>query len=219
MDLCSLKCGVEGWRMCFQDPGERPAASGWCLGYFLSLWLLSGTCLVLWSDILHVHQRRERGRGLEIWRCGMCHGLLQTRIRTENRRHFRTLESERNRRVLYKRGGQRECEMVHGLSLMFSSWASVVKGQCVSRHASGSPRTPWRPSSLAPLLRFYPLIRKASCFSLFIYLSFPQSSSHHTPPNPPPPTHTHTCSLSFSFSFLTLLLLQKHVKNLILSER
>lgn len=77
--------------------------------------------------------------------------------------------------------------MVDGLSLMFSSRASVVKGQCVSRHSSGSPRTPWCPSSLAPLLRFYPLICKASCFSLFIYLSFPQSSSHHTPPNPPPP--------------------------------
>lgn len=98
---------------------------------------------------------------------------------------FRMLESENIRRVLYERGGQRELEMVDGLSLMFSSWASVVKGQCVSRHASGSPRTPWRPSSLTLLLCFYPLIHKASCFSLFIYLSFPQSSSQHIPPNLP----------------------------------
>lgn len=205
--------------MVLEDVLSGPWRATSCLGIVLGVLVVINKCynlsvepvLVLLSDISKIHQ--QRSWGLEIRCCGMRPRLWQTRIKTSSGRHFRTLECEKNRRVLYTRGGQREWEMVDRLSLMFSSWASVVKGQCASRHASGLPRTPWCPSSLTPLLCFYPLIRKASCFSLFIYLSFPQSSSHHTPPNPPP-----QCSVFF-FLFLTLSLLEKHVKNLIPSRR
>lgn len=74
----------------------------------------------------------------------------------------------------------------------------------------GPPDAPPPPHSFPLLLSFNP----QSLLLFFIYFSFPQSSSHHTPPNPP----THTFSVFF-FLVLTLSPLEKHVKNLIPSRR